>query len=70
MYCHIPTHVYVYSGSPVSMAIHRVGKTLLIDEFAAPMVPPTGVSVYFERTQTQSFRATFVFKYVHTYTRA
>ena len=29
--------VYVYSGSPVSMAIHRVGKTLLIDEFSAPM---------------------------------
>ena len=36
--------VYKFSGSPLSMAIHRVGETLLIDEFAAPMAPPTGVS--------------------------
>ena len=32
-----------HSPSPVSMAIHRVGETLLIDEFAAPMNLPTGV---------------------------
>ena len=34
-----------YSGSPLSVAVHRVGETLLIDEFTAPMAPPTGVSV-------------------------
>ena len=35
-------YVY-YSMSPLSMAIHRVGETLLIDEFAAPINLHSGV---------------------------
>ena len=51
------------------MAVHRVGETLLIDEFAAPMDIPTGVrehNVYRERErERERERSSLYHKDIH-----